>query len=466
MPTSADTRQHRQVRVLIVCSHRLESEGLRLCLGQDEEIVVVGAADDAAEVLDQARCRDADIVVVGWGWNERESLPLLRRLGAEPRTVPALVIASDVRLSHVQRVIEAGARAILPADVDPDELIHAVRTAARSDELVLHRTLVPGFLSHVTRGRSSIERDVPFDSLTPREQDVARLVARGLMDRDIGQGLFISVRTVQTHLSHIYAKLGVHGAHPLSCAAVHSGADQPRRPAPTRAYARPDPRTVRLSRAPKGESTNGPRRRAGSSVSGVEWVLRPDGAARPQARGAEVVDVTDLDVLAIRFPDPHRRPDPRSSLDLYLEPDAALGAPADAVDLIIGEVKEGKARLNDALGRKETIAFALRRVGCCPEEELQGHARAIARGGRHAMIMGGGAECDARLVVFAGTGQVGTAGVTTVSLEHCIEHLRKRLHASGGLLLGAQFKDQTVGLLGLLEKVEQSQHRSRTGLAP
>lgn len=172
--------------------------------------------------------------------------------------------------------------------------------------------------------------------------------------------------------------------------------------------------------------------------------------------GREVVDVTDLDVLAVRFPDPHRRPDPHSSLDLYLEPDPALGAPADAIDLVIGEVKEGKARLNDALAREETLAFALRRAGCCPEEEIEAHACAIARGGRHSMTMAAGAACQARIVVFAGKGRVGTPGITTVSLEHCVERLRERLHAAGGLLLGAQFKDTTLGLLGLLEKTRHT----------
>ena len=169
--------------------------------------------------------------------------------------------------------------------------------------------------------------------------------------------------------------------------------------------------------------------------------------------GREVIDITDLDILAIRFPDPHRRPDPRSSLDLFLAADEALRAPQDAVDLIIGEVKEGKARLNDALASEETIAFALRRVGCCPEEEIKDHARGIARGGTHAMNMAAGAECRGRLVVFAGKGEVATPGITTIALEHCADRIRERLHASGGLLLGAHFKDSTLALLALLEKV-------------
>lgn len=223
MAAGADTRQSRGVRVLIVCSHRLESEGLRLCLEQDEEITIAGSAGEAVEAVDQARHRDAHVVVAGWGLSQRECAKLLRRLQAAHRGMPALVISADAGPLYVQRLIEAGARGVLPADIDPDELIHAVRTAARSDELVLHCTLVPAFLSHVTRSRVTSDSHRSLESLTPREQEVARLVARGLMDRDIGQSLFISVRTVQTHLSHIYAKLGVHTRTELALMAVRAG---------------------------------------------------------------------------------------------------------------------------------------------------------------------------------------------------------------------------------------------------
>ena len=112
-----------------------------------------------------------------------------------------------------------------------------------------------------------------------------------------------------------------------------------------------------------------------------------------------------------------------------------------------------KARLNDALAGEDMIAFALRRVGYCPEEEIHHHARAIARGGSHAMSMGAGAGCRGRVVVFAGSGEVGRPGVTTIALEHCAGRIRVRLHASGGLLLGARFKDSSLAMLALLEKV-------------
>lgn len=168
--------------------------------------------------------------------------------------------------------------------------------------------------------------------------------------------------------------------------------------------------------------------------------------------GSVVVDVTDLDVLAIRFPGARGR-DFGSSLDLFLETDAALATPTGAFDLIIGEVKEGRARVNDALAREETIAFALRRVACCPEAAIPSHAAAIARGGARAMEMGSGVECRPRLVVFAGRGEAPGPGITTVPLDRCAAVVRERLRDSQGLLLGARFKDSTMATLALLEKL-------------
>lgn len=222
MTTREESPADGVLAVLIVCAHRLEAEGLRLALERDEGLAVVGWTRDATEALGQASRHRADIVVVGWGWRDRECIDVLTRLTARDGGPPVLVVSADVRPSHVRKAIEAGATAFLPADVDPDELIYNVRAAADAEDMILHHTLVPAFLSHVASGPGP-EASGTFESLTAREQDVVRLVAQGLMDRDIGQALFISVRTVQTHLSHIYAKLGVHTRTEVALMAVRAG---------------------------------------------------------------------------------------------------------------------------------------------------------------------------------------------------------------------------------------------------
>jgi hypothetical protein len=166
-------------------------------------------------------------------------------------------------------------------------------------------------------------------------------------------------------------------------------------------------------------------------------------------------DVTDLDIIAVRFPHPPPSLPARVSrpLDLFLGLDDALGAFEGGIDLIIGEVKSARAHLNPALQRAETIAFALRRVGCCPEDAVMETAQAIARGDAPLMQMPGGFACRVRLVVFSGRGVATERGVLTLPLRGCLDFIERRLTEGHDVLAGAQFKDPVLGLLALQHKV-------------
>lgn len=166
-------------------------------------------------------------------------------------------------------------------------------------------------------------------------------------------------------------------------------------------------------------------------------------------------DVTDLDVVAVRFPHRLAFDGSRAArvLDVFLGADPALEVFEQGIDVLIGEVKEGGARLNPALRRAETVAFALRRVGCCPEARVEAEARAIAGAGAGEMAMAGRVPCRVRVVAFAGYGRAAERGVQTVPLAHCAAFVRRRLREACEVLAGVQFKDPVLGLLALEEKL-------------
>ena len=171
--------------------------------------------------------------------------------------------------------------------------------------------------------------------------------------------------------------------------------------------------------------------------------------------GAGYQDVTDLDVIAVRFPHPPSARSRRADrpLDVLLGVDPVLGASSDGVDVVIGEVKEGKARVNPALRRDDTITFALRRLGCCPEDRLAEEASLIRHGGGREMSMPGGVRCRARLISFAGHGVAPDHGVQTIPLTHCVDFIMNRLSEARDVLGGAQFKDPVLGLFALQDKL-------------
>ena len=121
--------------------------------------------------------------------------------------------------------------------------------------------------------------------------------------------------------------------------------------------------------------------------------------------------------------------------------------------MIVGEVKEGRARLNPGLRREETIAFALRRLGCCPEQAVPAEARAIARAGAHEMTMPGQVRCHVRVVGFAGHGHTPEPGVLTVPLNRCARFIAERLRAARDVLAGVQFKEPVLGIFALQDKL-------------
>lgn len=214
-------RAFKPVRILIICPHTLPREGLKHLAGQDDDLDVVGAVGDgrqASKVLPELR-PDVALIADGWGGEGCTCADTVRQIKVEYPELPVLVVSSHTSSQSVQAALLAGATGYLPMDVDVDELVRVIYIVSKG-ELTLHPSLVSNVLSHLIVPHSEISQ-LALDSLTPREREVLSLLARGLSDLDIAQELFISVRTVQTHLAHIYEKLGMHSRTEAALFAAH-----------------------------------------------------------------------------------------------------------------------------------------------------------------------------------------------------------------------------------------------------
>lgn len=158
---------------------------------------------------------------------------------------------------------------------------------------------------------------------------------------------------------------------------------------------------------------------------------------------------TDLDILAIRFPRAGRLVAGVEPEGQRFEPDPALGYPPEAPDMLIGEVKEGRARLNPAMRDPRVLGVALARFGCCPPQDSARSAEALLRNG-HVTTPGGH---RARIVAF-GAGEEASArrAALVVDLAHVIEFLRAYFREHWRVIRHAQFKDDVLALMMLFEK--------------
>ena len=188
------------IRVLIVDDHPVVRDGLRGILTSDPEFDVVGEAADGAEALAGARAAEPDVILMDLRMPGVGGVAAIRSLAEADIPARVLVLTTYDSDSDVVPALEAGATGYLLKDAPRDELVRAIRSAARGEAV-----LAPSVASRLVNQLRSPEQA----TLSERELEVLRLVAQGETNRGVAARLFISEATVKTHLLHIYTKLDV-----------------------------------------------------------------------------------------------------------------------------------------------------------------------------------------------------------------------------------------------------------------
>ncbi|QMW66497.1 response regulator transcription factor [Mumia sp. ZJ1417] len=187
------------IRLVVVDDHPIVRGGLRDTFADAEDIVVVGEAGDGAEGIERATLLAADVVLMDLRMPGMDGVAATAALHERAPSVRVLILTTFDSESDVLPAIEAGAIGYLLKDALPDELMRAVRAAARG-EAVLAPSATQHLMGQVRRPGAS--------TLTDREKEVLQLVANGSSNREAAQALFIGEASIKTHLQHIYGKLG------------------------------------------------------------------------------------------------------------------------------------------------------------------------------------------------------------------------------------------------------------------
>jgi hypothetical protein len=167
---------------------------------------------------------------------------------------------------------------------------------------------------------------------------------------------------------------------------------------------------------------------------------------------------TDLDILGVHLPwaaeTVHRRRSGKEPGEIILAHDPALRLLPDLPDLLIGEVKEGASQLNRALKTPDVLHVALRRSGCCPEEHIADVVGFLLRDGEAMLRPPHAVACRVRLASFCGyVDEAGAPEVLTITLGHMLRFMEERLTAYREVLRSAHFRDPSLGMLKLMEKL-------------
>jgi DNA-binding NarL/FixJ family response regulator len=199
------------IRVLIADDHAVVRQGLRTFLGLQEDIDVVGEAADGEEALALAERLAPDVVLIDLVMPGVDGIEALRRLRDRVPAARAIVLSSFVDDDKLFPAVRAGAAGYLLKDVQPQELVAAIRTVHGGGAL-LHPTVA-----------ARLMEELADDPLTPREREVLALIGRGLPNKQIARELGIAEKTVKAHVSAVLAKLGVSDRTQAALYAVREG---------------------------------------------------------------------------------------------------------------------------------------------------------------------------------------------------------------------------------------------------
>ena len=199
------------IKVYIVDDHALVRTGFRMILGKEVDIEVVGEAESAEEALPQIRQLKPDVVLCDLHLPGLSGLDLTERVVRSDFGTRVIVVSVLEDGPMPRRLLEAGASGYVGKACDAAELLCAVRDVARGK-----RYLAPAIARGLALAGLGGNTESPFDALTTRELEVALLLNQGLRQEAIAKRLSLSAKTVNTHKSRLFDKLGIHDSIALA----------------------------------------------------------------------------------------------------------------------------------------------------------------------------------------------------------------------------------------------------------
>jgi DNA-binding NarL/FixJ family response regulator len=212
------------IRVLLVDDHELVRMGLRVMVDREEDMQVVGEADNGRQALTRLRHDRPDVMLLDIRMPGMDGLELLRHIAADPalRGVRVIVVTTFEIDQYVFEALQLGAAGFILKDTAPTELVHAIRVVAAGEALLspsVTRLLVSEFAER-WKPPANVEG---LDTLTEREREIAAWVATGRSNTEIADALFLSPATVRTHVTRAMTKLNARSRAQLVVLAVRAG---------------------------------------------------------------------------------------------------------------------------------------------------------------------------------------------------------------------------------------------------
>ena len=199
--------------------------GLRLILDGEPDLEVVAEAADGAEAVDIATRGDVDLVILDIAMPRMTGLQAAREMSRRELTARVLLLSMYDNEQYVFEAMKAGAAGYVLKSVADRELVEACRAVRRGGSFVYGGPVSPVIADYLQRTRRG--EQIPKSILTPREEEVVKLIAEGNSSKEIADTLVISIKTVDRHRANVLSKLGMHDRLDVTRYAIRAGLVEP-----------------------------------------------------------------------------------------------------------------------------------------------------------------------------------------------------------------------------------------------
>ena len=214
-----------KTRILLADDHAVVRHGLRMVLEAQPDLEVVAEAGDGAEAVNRAHKDDIDLAILDIAMPRMTGLHAARELHRHRPKLRILMLSMHQNERYLYEALKAGASGYVVKTAADRDLVEAVRAAMRGEKFLYPGAMTPLIADFLHRAR----QDLPLreEPLTPREQEVVKLVAEGYTNKQIAETLVISEKTVERHRANILEKLGMRDRVELTRYAIRQGLIEP-----------------------------------------------------------------------------------------------------------------------------------------------------------------------------------------------------------------------------------------------
>ncbi|WP_226086360.1 response regulator [Mesobacillus sp. S13] len=208
------------IRILIADDHHVVRRGLVFFLKTQKDLEIIGEAENGRKAVEMAKELKPDIILMDLAMPEMDGIEATKVIKAEDPSIKIMILTSFSDQDHVIPALEAGASGFQLKDIQPDELVSSIKKMVNG-ESQLHPKATSHLLANLSHSSNPTKK--LLDELTKRELDVLKEIAKGKSNKEIAASLYITEKTVKTHVSNLLAKLELADRTQAALFAVKNG---------------------------------------------------------------------------------------------------------------------------------------------------------------------------------------------------------------------------------------------------